>query len=186
MWHQCVDCKDKFDNAIIKMYCRQHEHDFDINSGQFVTTYSYKIKDYDAPLSSEDEQLRVDLAQLLHDYNFSTEIKASVKGKSGNPHKIPIFAKNNLNAETIAVFIDNDSEKVSQYDINSILVPNLDVSPKHTLLLSFSEVEEDAKPVAKQYGIQIIANSNLMELINHVDEFISKNYSKMVNENESS
>lgn len=184
MWHQCVDCKEKFDNAIIKMYCREHEHDFDINSGQFVTTYSYKIKDYGAPLSSEDEKLREDLAQLLRDYNFSTEFKPMVKGKSGNPHKIPIFAKNNSNGETISVFIDNDSEKISQYDINSILVPILDIGPMHTLLLSFSDVEEDALPLAKKYGIQIMANSDLSQIINQVNEFASKNFSKSVKSNE--
>jgi hypothetical protein len=42
MWHQCKDCNEKFDNAIIKLYCRQHEHDFETNDGQFVTTYSYE------------------------------------------------------------------------------------------------------------------------------------------------
>jgi len=176
MWHQCLDCKDKFDNAIIKMYCRQHEHDFDINSGQFVTTYSYKIKDYDAPLSVEDTKMREDLAKILDGFNFSSQIKASVKGKSGNPHKVPIFAKNNSNGDTIAVFINN-SEIVSQSDINSILVPILDISPKHTVLLSFSEVDQGVKPVAKQYGIQIIANSDISKMTDAVSEFISANYS---------
>jgi len=178
MWHQCKDCKDKFDNAIIKMYCRQHEHDFDINSGQFVTTYSYTLKDYEAPMTSDDEQMREDLIKLLNDFNFSTEFKATVKGKTGNTHKVPIFAKNNSSGETIAVFIDRDSEEVSQSDINSILVPILDISPKHTLLLSTSEIEDGVKPTAKQYGIEIIADGDLSKIISHVEEFVSEKYSK--------
>lgn len=177
MWHQCVDCKDKFDNAIIKMYCRQHEHDFDINSGQFVTTYSYKIKDYDAPLSAEDKNMRDDIVTLLHQFNFSAEIKSTVKGKSGNPHKVPIFAKNNSNGEALAVFINN-SEIVSQSDINSILIPILDISPKHIILLSLSEIDDGVKPIAKQYGIHLISNSDNSEIINNFEEFISQNYSK--------
>ncbi len=65
MWHQCIDCAEKFDNAIIKLYCRQHEHDFDINSSQFVTTYSYKLKDYEAPITSDDDKMHDDLINLL-------------------------------------------------------------------------------------------------------------------------
>lgn len=177
MWHQCLDCHDKFDNAIIKMYCRQHEHDFDINSGQFVTTYSYKIKDYDAPLSAEDNKMREVLVKLLDEFNFSSESKSLVKGKSGNNHKVPIFSKNRSNNETIAIFINN-SETVSQSDINSILVPILDIGPKHTVLLSFSEIDQGVKPIAKQYGIQIIANSDVSQIIGDFDKFISENYSR--------
>jgi hypothetical protein len=44
MWYQCDDCEEKFDNAVIKLHCRKHEHDFDTNSGQFITTFSYKLK----------------------------------------------------------------------------------------------------------------------------------------------
>ena len=41
-----------------------------------------------------------DLITLLNEFNFKTEFKASVKGKSGNAHKVPIYAKNNSNGET--------------------------------------------------------------------------------------
>jgi len=178
MWHQCIECKEKFDNAIIKMYCRKYNHDFDINSGQFITTYSYKLKDYDIPITSNDENLRKDLVKLLSDFNFSTDFNFLVQGKSGNHHKFPIYAKNNSNGDAITVFIDRGSEKLSQSDINSILIPILDVSPKHILILSTSEIEEGVMPIAKQYGIQIIVDSDLSKIIKHVNEFVSKNYSK--------
>ena len=78
----------------------------------------------------------------------------------------------------MAIFIDRDSEKVSQSDINAILIPILDLGPKHTLLLATSEIEDGVKPVAKQYGIEIIADSDLSKIIQHVDEFVSEKYSR--------
>ena len=177
MWHQCKDCSEKFDNAIIKMYCRQHEHDFDINSGQFITTYSYRLKDYDVPITSDDEKMHQDLEKLLNEFNFSSEFNTSVKGKSGNSHKVPIFAKNNSNGETITVFVHRNSEKVSQTDINSILIPILDIGPKHTLLLSTSEIEDGIEQISKQYGIEIISEPDLSRIISHVANFVSKKYS---------
>ena len=178
MWHQCVDCSEKFDNAIVKLYCRQHEHDFDTNSGQFVTTYSYKLKDYESPITSDDDKMHDDLEKLLNEFNFSVEFKATVKGKSGNSHKIPIFAQNKANGDAIAIFIIRNEEKISQADINSILVPVLDVGAKSVLLLSTSPVEEDVKPIAKQYGIDIISDPDLSKIIQYVDEFVSDDYSR--------
>jgi len=178
MWHQCIDCSEKFDNAIIKLYCRQHEHDFETNTGLFVTTYSYRLMDYDAPITSDDDKMHEDLEKLLKEFNFSTEFKASVKGKSGNSHKVPIYAKNNSSGETMAIFINRQSEKLVPADINSILISILDISPKTTLLLTTSEVEKEVMPLAKQYGIEIISGSDLSKIIQLVEEFVSTNYSR--------
>jgi hypothetical protein len=115
---------------------------------------------------------------LLNEFNFATEFKASIKGKSGNSHKIPIYAKNNVNDEAIAIFISRKSENLSQVDINSILIPILDVGPKNILLLTTSNVEEDVKPIAKQYGIEVISDPDLSRIIQHVDEFVSERYSR--------
>jgi len=177
MWHQCVDCNEKFDNAIVKLYCRQHEHDFDTNAGQFVTTYSYKLKDYEAPITTDDDKMHEDLTKLLNEFNFSVQFKASVKGKSGNSHKIPIYAKNKLSGEAIAIFIHRQAESLSIIDINSILIPILDVGPKTTLMLTPLPVNEDVMPVAKQYGIEVIS-ADLSKIIQHVDEFVSERFSR--------
>ncbi len=178
MWHQCQDCSEKFDNAIIKLYCRQFEHDFDTNSGLFVTAYSYRLKDYDAPITSDDDKMHEDLEKLLKEFNFSTEFSASVKGKSGNSHKVPIYAKNNSSGETIAIFINRQTEKLAQSDINSILISILDIGPNNILLLTTSEVEKDVLPVANQYGIKIISGSDLSQIIQLVEQFVSTNYSR--------
>ena len=178
MWHQCTDCNEKFDNAIIKLYCRKHEHDFDTNSGQYITTYSYRLTDYEAPITSDDDKMHQDLEKLLKEFNFSTEFKAAIKGKSGNTHKIPIYAKNNINEEAIAIFIHRNSGNLSQVDINSILIPILDVGPKNVLLLTTSNIEEDVKPIAKQYGIEIISDPDLSKIIHFVDGFVSEKYSR--------
>jgi hypothetical protein len=178
MWHQCIDCEEKFDNAIIKLYCRQHEHDFETNSGQFVTTYAYKLKDYEAPLTSDDDKMHDDLASLLSDFNFTTEFKASVKGKSGNSHKIPIYAKNNASGEEITIFVVKKAENLDQSDINSILIPILDIGPKNILLLTSSAVGEGVSPLAKQYGIEIMSDPDLSRIIQHIDEFVSERYSR--------
>ena len=78
----------------------------------------------------------------------------------------------------MAIFINRQSEKLAQSDINSLLIAILDIGPKTTLLLTTSEVEKDVLPIAKQYGIQIISGSDLSKIIQLVEEFVSANYSR--------
>ncbi len=119
-----------------------------------------------------------DLVTLLNDFNFDTQFKATVKGKSGNSHKIPIYAKNRVNDESMAIFVNRQSEDLTQTDINSILIPILDVGPKHILLLTNAGLDEFVIPVAKQYGIEIISDHDLSKIINHVEEFVADRYSR--------
>ncbi|MCH8014883.1 MAG: hypothetical protein IH823_08950, partial [Candidatus Dadabacteria bacterium] len=68
------------------------------------------------------DKLHDDLARLLKEYNFSTEFNSQIKGKSGNSHKIPIYAINKSRKESIAIFISPKSETVSQVNVNNILI----------------------------------------------------------------
>jgi hypothetical protein len=122
--------------------------------------------------------MKEDLEKLLGEFNFATEFKVLVKGKSGNPHKIPIYAKNNLNDEAIAIFVKRQENDLEESDINSILVPILDVGPKHTLVLTTAKTSDGVKTIAKQYGIDIISDPDLSKILQFVDEFVSDDYSR--------
>ena len=52
------------------------------------------------------------------------------------------------------------------------------VGPKNVLLLTTSGVEEDVKPIAKQYGIEVISDPDLSKIIQYVDGFVSEKYSR--------
>ncbi|MBI4131901.1 MAG: hypothetical protein HY476_05360, partial [Nitrosarchaeum sp.] len=142
MWYQCEDCIEKFDNAVIKLHCRKHDHDFDTNSGKFITTFCYKLKNSDVSNISDTTQIKDELVKLLRGFNFTAELNSLVKGKSGNTHEIPIFGKSKSTGDSILIFIKNQSTGVDESDMNSILIPKLDIDPKNTLLVTVSDVKE--------------------------------------------
>ena len=78
----------------------------------------------------------------------------------------------------MAIFVNRSTDSVSQSDINSILIPILDVGPKHILLLATSGVGDEVRPLAKQYGIDIISEPDLSKILHHVEEFVSERYSR--------
>jgi hypothetical protein len=72
---------------------------------------------------------------LLQGFNFNAKLNVSIKGKSGNVHDIPIYAKSKTSDESLLIFIKNPSDGIGQSDMNSILVPKLDIDPTNTLLV---------------------------------------------------
>jgi len=178
MWYQCNDCSEKFDNAVIKIHCRKHEHDFDINSGQFITTFSYKLKNSQSSINSDTSQIKDELLTLLEGFNFTAKLNVSIKGKSSNVHEIPIYGKSKTTNESILIFIKNHPDGIDQSDMNSILVPKLDINPTNTLLVTISDINESVSNLAKHYDIHLISEPDFSQIISRVEEFVSKCYSK--------
>ncbi len=176
MWYQCNDCSEKFDNAIIKLHCRKHEHDFDTNSGQFVTTFSYKLKNSEISINSDISQIKDELLNLLQGFNFTAKLNVSIKGKSGNVHEIPIYGKNKTTNDSILIFIKNQPDGIDQSDMNSILVPKLDINPTNTLLVTMSDINEGVDSLAKHYGIHLISEHDFSKIVSSVEEFVSEWY----------
>lgn len=174
MWYQCNDCSEKFDNAVIKLHCRRHEHDFDTNSGQFITTFSYKLKNSETSVHSDTTQIKDELLTLLQGFNYTAKLNVSIKGKSNNVHEIPIYGKNKITNESILIFIKNQSTGIDQSDMNSILVPKLDINPTNTLLVTVSEINDGVESLAKHYGINLISDPDFSQIISRVEEFVSK------------
>ncbi|MFQ5475400.1 MAG: hypothetical protein ACE5DT_00025 [Nitrosopumilus sp.] len=178
MWYQCNDCSEKFDNAVIKLHCRKYEHDFDTNSGQFVTTFSYKLKNTESSINTDVSQIKDELLTLLQGFNFTTKLNVSIKGKSGNIHEIPIYAKSQTSNESILIFIKTSPNGIDQSDMNSILVPKLDIDPTSTLLVTISAINDGVDRLAKHYGINLISESDFSQIISRVEAFVSEWYSK--------
>ncbi|MCV0430201.1 hypothetical protein [Nitrosopumilus sp.] len=178
MWYQCDDCSEKFDNAVIKLHCRKHEHDFDTNSGQFITTFSYKLKNSEISINSDTNQIKDELLKLLQGFNFTAKLNVSIKGKSGNIHDIPIYAKSKTTNESILIFIKNQNNGIDQSDMNSILVPKLDIDPTNTVLVTVSGLNSGVENLAKHYGIHLISEPDFSQILTKVEEFVSEWYSQ--------
>ena len=178
MWYQCNDCSEKFDDAVVKLHCRKYEHDFDTNSGQFVSTFRYKLKNSEISVNSDTSEIKNELQKLLIGFNFDSHLNYSIQGKSNNNHEIPIYGKSKTSNDSILIFIKNQPQGIDQTDMNSILVPKLDVEPTHTLLITVSAITDGVEQLAKHYGIHIICEPDLSQIISRVEEFVSNWHSK--------
>lgn len=178
MWYQCNDCSEKFDDAVIKLHCRKYEHDFDTNSGQFISTFRYKLKNSEFSMNSDTSQIKDEIQKLLTEFGFDSHINYSLQGKSNNTHEIPIYGKHITSKESIVIFIKNQSRGIDQTDMNSILVPMLDIEPTNTLLITVSAINDGVEQLAKHYGINLICEPDLSQIVSSVEEFVLKRHPK--------
>ena len=135
-----------------------------------------QVKNSDISNVSDTTQIKDELLKLLHGFNFTAELNTLVKGKSGNMHEIPIFGKSKSNDDSILIFIKNQSSGVDESDMNSILIPKLDIDPKNTLLVTVSDVKDGVENLAKHYGINLISDPDFSKIISRVEEFVSAWY----------
>ena len=116
--------------------------------------------------------------KLLEGFNFTAKLNISLKGKSGNVHEIPIYAKNTTTDESILIFIKNQPNGIDQTDMNSILVPKLDIDPTHTFLVTVSSVNDGVENLAKHYEINLISEPDVSQIISRVESFVTELHSK--------
>ncbi len=173
MWFQCNECEEKFDNVDVKLHCRKYEHDFDTNSAQFLPTYCYVLKNSEYVVNSDDVEIIQELVIMFNGFNYNVETHNSIIGKSGNLHKIPIFAKHQKTGNKIMTFLSNSKAKLDESTITSILVPVLDIEPQNILLITNSNVPETVSSMAKRYNIEIISHNDFSQIMSHVESFLS-------------
>ena len=103
---------------------------------------AYKLKNSDISVNSDTTQIKDELfSKTTQGFNFNAKLNVSIKGKSGNVHEIPIYGKSKTTNQSIAIFIKNQSNGIDQSDMNSILVPKLDIDPTSTLLVTVSGIK---------------------------------------------
>ena len=84
------------------------------------------------------------------------------------------------------IFIKNQPNGIDQSDMNSILVPKLDINPTNTLLVTVSGVNDGVENLAKHYGIDLISDPDFSQIIARVEEFVSEWYSKNTDQGQNS
>jgi|CXWL01.1.fsa_nt_gi ribosomal protein L44E len=176
MWYKCEACSEKFDDGTLKIHCRKHNHDFDVNSGKLNNLFCYKLKTLHVSQNSDSTQIKNELVKLLNGFNFTTKQNELVKGRSGNMHEIPIYATSASGNESLLIFIKNQFEGIQESDMNYILVSMLDINPTRTLFVTPSNIVEGVENLATHYHISVISDPDFSKLLSRVEEFVSSWY----------
>jgi len=171
-WNICNSCEKKFDDAIIKLHCRRHNHDIDLESVDTIPIPGFKINK-NVNENIEKITLFPPIKKMLTASGFMVEEFALVKGKSGMEHEISLYAYNNSN-QTIVLFIKLSKSQIDDTEINKTLVEVIDIDPTQTIFIGIPSVSERAKAMAATHGIDIVTGKNPNEIVSLVEQILAK------------
>jgi len=178
-WNKCHECGEKFDNVIIKLFCRRYNHDFEImEAGTFPISY-YKLR-RQADESVDVITLVPALKKIFSSRGFVVEEFASVKGKSGVAHQTSLYAHDNQN-KTIAVFIKSSKNPIEDSEVNAIIVNVLDISPSRTILIAMPSVSERAKTMAASHGVSVVTGKEPNQITATIEQMLSRGLAVQAN-----
>ena len=182
MWYECNSCNEKFDDVMIKLYCRKHDHDFDTGNAATISVNGYKLRDDNYDSNSETIQLQQNLLELLRKFGFKSDENFSIKGTSGRYHHVDIYGKND-SGKTIMIFIKKAEKEIDNSEINSKIIEVLDTSPSIAILIGFATISDKAKSIALSYNVSVIASQNSDQIIQDTENVIKTRLS-VLSENE--
>ena len=181
MWHLCNGCSEKFDEVSLKLFCRKHNHDFELKNADTLDIPGFKIKEEEIEETKDTKQISSNLNRLLLTKGFKVENNYSLQGKSGQYHKIDIFAKNDQ-GKTVLIFLKKSDSEIDNSEINSKIIQVLDTSPNVAILIGFASISEKAKTIASGYNVAIIASQNPEEISSNVENILKEKLSGNQNE----
>jgi len=180
MWYHCHGCSEKFDDVIIKMYCRKFNHDFDTNVAGTVSIPGYVLKDSQS--TGFESSLLTDIKDLLQEHKFISEENHSLKGKSGHYHNIDLIATN-PNTDTIFLYVLQSENQIDESGINSKIIQVLDCNPTKTIFVG--NLSSKAKSLATRYDISVIDLSEKNTILSSLTDILTETFTteKLENDN---
>lgn len=172
-WYSCNNCTEKFDNVLLKIHCRNFNHDFDINSAKSIDVPSFKIKTDETGTSIDTREIFEGLKKLLNEIGFKATENYSIQGRSGHYHSIDLYGLNEKNL-SVFIFIKKSDSEIDNSEINSKIIQVLDTSPNISILVGFSSISEKAKSIASSYNVSIVASQNPNQIIDSTRKILSK------------
>ncbi len=181
MWYNCNSCNEKFDDIILKMYCRKFNHDFDTNMAGTVSIPGFILKDSQST-SDYDQTLLTNIKNLLQEHKFITEENFSLKGKSGHYHNIDLIATN-PNTDTVFICILKSENTIDESGINSKIIEMLDCNPTKSVIIG--HLSKKAGSLASRYDISIIDSYEKDVVISSLSEILIDTFTTEKLENDS-
>lgn len=166
-WYFCNDCKEKFDDAAIRFYCKEYDHDFHVSEAKAVTIFGYTLLDSGDKSQFDHIKLKDELVKLMSKLGLATESNYTVRGKSGQDHMVDVYGVDGK-GQTVFVMINSTGENM----VDSKMLQILDTTPKAAILIGYSSIAEKTKSIASKYNVSIITSQGIPEILLEAEKIL--------------
>lgn len=132
-------------------------------NAQLRILYQYRINEKRTKEIESIVGIYGPLVQLLEKEGFKTESPAFLKGESGIEHPFDIAAE--IGGKRMLLDIRTGEESVSETEIMSFFVKNLDVAHWEAILIAVPRASECARRFSRLYNIDLVEGDNMDEIL---------------------
>ncbi len=168
--YKCLDCRSLLPLPERRYIC-ENSHTFKEEEIILKKIYRYRVN---PAAKNIIEQLTIDLRPILVEgikLGLYVRSPATVTGRSGVEHEFSIaFWKDvkYMNAPDAVVEIQLSDETVNEMIILALYAKMIDVGVKKVILAVLPELSEEARKLARIYGIKVIESRDFNKLIEEV------------------
>jgi len=175
--YRCLDCKRVFSEPRMEYLC-SNGHRLSEGSLTFESVSAYKLSPEKRALL---EYVLLDVEELvrpLREEGLAVEARAVVVGRSGVAHDFSFAVWGDARAGSegakdrspMVVGSVHTSERVTASDVLALYAKAFDVGVEAKLIATRGTVDEEARELAKIYGIEIVESRDPKELVGKVKE----------------
>lgn len=168
--YKCLDCRSLLPLPD-KRYICENSHTFKEEEIVLKKIYRYRVN---PPAKNIIERLTIDLRPILIEgvkLGLYVRSPAAVKGRSGVEHEFSIALWKDvkyMNAPDAVVEIHLSDEIVNEMIILALYAKMIDVGVKKVILAVSPELSEEARKLARIYGIKVIESRDFNKLVEDV------------------
>lgn len=166
-WYFCNDCKEKFDDAAIRFYCKEYDHDFHVSEAKAVTIYGYTLLDAGDKSQFDHVKLKSEMAKLMTRLGLATENNHTVRGRSGQDHIVDVYGADEK-GQTVFILVNSTGENLA----DSRMLQIFDTAPKAAILIGYSSIAEKTKSIASKHNVSIITSQGIPEILLEAEKIL--------------
>lgn len=153
-WYECPACGKRIETPKVSHVCRGCGEKFTFDGSKYVEVYSYSVSEVAVDEIKGGAFFTSIAKSFFADLKYDIEVPGKILGESGIQNEFDVLLKKE-NGAIIAIDALLSNEPISQIQIIREYGKTFDVKAEVYIVASPS-LSEDAKKLAKAYGLNII------------------------------
>jgi 5-methylcytosine-specific restriction endonuclease McrA len=170
---KCNSCGRRFDSPVVMHKCSIDKTVFSYREANYVPIYSLTLSDKIFESVIKSKYLVTLISNILREGGFQILETSTLPGLSGIDQKFDIAAFLPVDGGHINLCV-NILSNTGEFEVLTVFSRVFDVKPAYGIIVSLSEVPENAYKLARSYGIEVIVMDDFEKLKSKVNEFINR------------
>ncbi len=162
----CVDCGRRSTVVNVVHLCSHCDISFDHEKAVLRPVYGYKFSENRRSEVIASCMLEASVIDIMMKKGYAIESPGSLTGKSGIAHTLDLVARSKGSLLIASIFAER--KQVQAEHIVKHFAKAFDIGPERSLVIAMPRLSDEARKLAKLYGIEIVEGETATDVLNQM------------------